>query len=206
MGLSDRICDFLVVDKPSSHEESLPTSFCHLDGLDVGQGDITDIDIEVAVSSGWLVLGGALGEVPESLVRGVDGVQGVQVAHNRAEDKRRVDRGNVEIGLFLFNKFPRSLLRKSLAASVDYRGIQGFFPGDWVPVLLTVGWRVLLGIDNRSKRGCDDDSLHRRCMGFDSLEDARGSLDGGIQEVLNGVLDIEVEGRSSVQDIFERRV
>lgn len=43
-------------------------------------------------------------------------------------------------------------------------------------------------------------------MGFDGLQNTRSSLDSRVQEVLNRVLDIEVEGRCSMQDIVERRV
>lgn len=43
-------------------------------------------------------------------------------------------------------------------------------------------------------------------MSFDGLQNTRGSLDSRVQEVLNGVLDIEVEGRCGMQDIVERRV
>lgn len=84
--------------------------------------------------------------------------------------------------------------------------IHSFFPGYGIPVLVAVHLGMLFGVDNRSKGGGDDDSLHRRCMGLDCLQNARGPLDGGVEEILDGILDIEVEWRSSVQDIVEGRV
>lgn len=43
-------------------------------------------------------------------------------------------------------------------------------------------------------------------MGLDGLENPGGSLNRGVQEVLDGVLDIVVEGGRRVQDVVERGV
>lgn len=93
-----------------------------------------------------------------------------------------------------------------LAASVGGRRVQGFFPGHWVPVLFAVGLRVLLSVHNGRKRGGDHNTLHRGSMGLDGLENPGGSLNRGVQEVLDGVLDIVVEGGRRVQDVVERGV
>lgn len=84
--------------------------------------------------------------------------------------------------------------------------VHGFLPGDRVPAVFIVGRRVLLGVDNGGERRGNDHSLDCRRVGLDGLQDARSALDSGIQEVLDGVLDIEVEGRCSVQNVVEWRV
>ena len=106
MRLTDGVCDILVGNKPIRDEEPLSSRICHLDGLDVGQGYIPHVDIQVAVGAGLLVLDVALHKVLGSFARGVDGVQGVQVVHDRTDNQRRADCGNVKVGLFLFDKLP----------------------------------------------------------------------------------------------------
>lgn len=84
--------------------------------------------------------------------------------------------------------------------------VHRFLPGDRVPAVFIVSRRVLLGVDDGGERRGNDHSLHCRRVGLDGLQDTRSALDGGIQEVLDGVLDIEVEGRRSVQNVVELRV
>ena len=93
-----------------------------------------------------------------------------------------------------------------LASSVRGRRVQGFFPGHGVPVLLAVGLRVLLGVHNGRKRRGNHHTLHTRSMSLDGLENARGALNRGVQEVLDGVLHVVVEGGCRVQDVVERGV
>lgn len=84
--------------------------------------------------------------------------------------------------------------------------IHGFFPGHRIPFLLAIDLGMALWIDNRSKGRGDDNSFHRRRIGLDCLQNAGGSLDGGIEEILHRVLDVEVERRRRVKDIVKGRV
>lgn len=73
-------------------------------------------------------------------------------------------------------------------------------------MLFTVDWGMLLRVDNGGERRSDDNPLHSRGVGLDRLQDSSRTLDGGVQEVLDGVLDIEVKRRCCVEDIVEWRV
>lgn len=189
----------------------------------MSQSNVANIHPKRSVCGRLLVLQATLDKVPEPLVGCVDRVEGVQVVHDGSEDKGRVDRSDVEVGLLVFNEVPCSLLRKCLgpqlvlvqyntgaltylATPVHLGMVQGLFPSDRVPVLFTIDRRMLLGVDNGGERRSDDDPLHSRGVGLDRLQDSSRSLDGGVQEVLNGVLDIEVERRCCVEDIVEWRV
>lgn len=114
MSLSDSVCHIFVREVTGSHEESLPTGFGHFDGLDVSQGYITDIDVEEGTCGRQLVLEVTLDEVLHALVGCVNGFERVEVMHNRSEDKGRVDRGDVEVGLLVFNEVPSSLFCEGL--------------------------------------------------------------------------------------------
>ena len=92
------------------------------------------------------------------------------------------------------------------ATPVHLGMVQGLFPSDRIPVLFTIDRRMLLGVDNGGERRSDNDPLHSRSVGLDRLQDSGRSLDGRVQEVLHGVLDIEVERRCCVEDIVEWRV
>lgn len=93
-----------------------------------------------------------------------------------------------------------------LASSVDIGVVETFFPRDWVPVCLAVHLGVLLAIDNSSKGRGDDNSLNRWGIGLNGLEDTSCSLDRGVQEVLDGVINVKVERGCRVKHIIERRV
>lgn len=84
--------------------------------------------------------------------------------------------------------------------------IQCLFRGDRIPHLFIVEFLMLLGIDNRGKRRRHNHPLHRRRILFDGSKDSGGTLDRGIEEVLHGILNIEVERGSRVKDIVEWRV
>lgn len=114
MSLSDCVCHVFVREVTGSHEESLSTGLWHFDGLDVSQGNITDVDVEEGACWRQLVLEVTLNEVLHALVGCVNGFERVEVMHNRSEDKGRVDRGDVEVGLFVFNKVPSSLFCEGL--------------------------------------------------------------------------------------------
>lgn len=91
-----------------------------------------------------------------------------------------------------------------LTGPVDVGVVRGLLPCHWVPVLLTVNFGVLFGVHNCRKGRCNDHPLHRRCVGFDGIQNTRGSLDGGIQEILHGVLNVEVERRCRVKHIVKQ--
>jgi hypothetical protein len=84
--------------------------------------------------------------------------------------------------------------------------VRGFFPGHRIPILIAVDLGMAIWIDNRSKGRGDDNSFHRRRIGLDCLQDAGGSLDRGIEEILDRVLDVVMERRRRVKDIVEGRV
>lgn len=86
MCLSNGLCNILIGDETTGDEESFSTRLCHLNGLDVGQGHISYINIQVAIEAGLLILQVPLHKVLGPLVGSVDGVQGVKVVHNGAQD------------------------------------------------------------------------------------------------------------------------
>ena len=92
------------------------------------------------------------------------------------------------------------------ASPVDLRVVQGLFPSHRVPVLFTIDRRVFVGVNNGGERRSDDNPLHSRGVGLDRLQDSSRSLDGGVQEILNRVLDIEMERGCCVEDIVEWRI
>lgn len=62
---------------------------------------------------------------------------------------------------------------------------------------------MFLGVDDRRKGGGDDHPLDGGCVRFDGFQNARRALDGRIEEVLDGILDVEMERRGCVKDIVE---
>lgn len=84
--------------------------------------------------------------------------------------------------------------------------VHGFFPGHRIPILIAIDLGMAIWIDNRGKGRGDDNSFHRRRIGLDCLQDAGGSLDRGIEEILDRVLDVVMERRRRVKDIVEGRV
>lgn len=80
------------------------------------------------------------------------------------------------------------------------------FPSKGIPDCLIVHPCVVKRVNDRSKRRGHNDTLHGRGICLDRLEDPGCTLDRRAQEILHGVLDIVVEWRSSVKDIFQARV
>ena len=114
MRFANAVYNILVREITVGDKESLVASFRHFDSFNVSQGNIPDINVEEGARRGQLVLGFALDEVHEPFVGCVDSVEGVQVMHDRAEDKGRVNSSDVEIGLLLFDKVPCGLFREGL--------------------------------------------------------------------------------------------
>jgi hypothetical protein len=83
--------------------------------------------------------------------------------------------------------------------------VQSFFPGHWIPFLLAIYFGMLIGVHDSSERGCDDHSLHGRCIGLDGFQNTRSSFNSRVKEVLYGVLNIEVEWRCGMKNIIEWR-
>ncbi|EPE07686.1 origin recognition complex subunit 6 [Ophiostoma piceae UAMH 11346] len=139
-----------------------------------------------------------------ALVARVDARQALQVVRNRAQHGRRVDRGQVKVGLLVLDKVPCGLLGQRLAGAVaGARVLLGVLDRHRVPRLLSVqGARLLpvVIIEDGGKRRRDDDAADLRGILLDALEDARGANDGRVDEVLDGVGHAVVEGRGSVQD------
>jgi len=77
--LAQRLAKELVVEVARHKEESLAASFRQFSSLDVSQGNITDVDPDVAAGLGDLLLGCALDEVSDTFVRGVQRGKGVEV-------------------------------------------------------------------------------------------------------------------------------
>ena len=114
MRFANAVYNILVREITVGDKESLVTGFRHFDGFNVSQGNVADIDVEEGARRRQLVLGVALDEVLEPLVGCVDSVEGVQVMHDRTEDKGRVNCGDVEVGIFVFNKVPCGPFREGL--------------------------------------------------------------------------------------------
>lgn len=114
VALSNNVRKILVREETIRDEESLSASLCDFNGSDVSQGNIANIDPKEGACGRQFVLKVTLDEVLKPLVGCVDCFERVQVVHNGSEDKGRVDRSDVEVGLFLFNEVPCSLLRKGL--------------------------------------------------------------------------------------------
>lgn len=71
---------------------------------------------------------------------------------------------------------------------------QDFVPRKGRPLALVVDLLVPQRVDDSRRGRGDDDALHRRRVCRDRLEDARGALDGGVEEVLDRVPYVEVVG------------
>ena len=172
----------------SSDKEALVGSGFNLNGLDVTQCKVTDVDPQEGASLRDLILGLALVDVSDALVAGVQRVERVQVVDDRTKDKRRVDSRDGEVGLLLLDKVPRGLLGECLASTVSCRRVlESLFMGDGVPVGLGVGVigpGSLAGVDDGSKAGGNDNTLDRRCTLLDRLQDTSGSDDSGIEKLL----------------------
>lgn len=172
----------------SSHEEALVGSGFDLNGLDVTECEVANVNPQESASLGDLILGLALVDVSDALVAGVQRLERVQVVDDGTEDKRRVDGRDGEVGLLLLDEVPRGLLGECLAGTVpSRRALKGFFMGDRVPVGLGVGVArpiTLARVDDGGKAGSDDNTLDRWCILLDRLQDTGGSDNSRVKEFL----------------------
>lgn len=90
-----------------------------------------------------------------------------------------------------------------LACPIGVSRVHGLLPGDRVPFFLAINLGVLLSVHNRSEGRGDDYPLDLWRVRFDSFQNARGSLDGRVQEIFHRIQDIKMEWRCGVQDIVE---
>lgn len=114
MSLADNIGNSLVRKLASDDEEPLATSLCDLNGSDMSKGNIADVYPEECTGGRQLFLGLALDQISHTSVGSVHRIERVEVMNDRSKYQGRVDRRQIEVGLFLLNELPSSLLRKSL--------------------------------------------------------------------------------------------
>ena len=91
--LSNDVGDLLVAESAGGGEEPLAGGGGCLDSLDVGEGEVAHVNPEVRARVGDLVFGLALEDIARALVGGVQGVEGVEVVHDRPDDEGWVDAG-----------------------------------------------------------------------------------------------------------------
>lgn len=170
MSLADRIHDRLVREETGGDKEPLPTCLGDFDSTNMRKCHITNIHIKEYSCRRNLLFKLALNDVSHALVGGVDSFKRIQIVNNGTKDERRVDCGDVKVGLLLLDKVPSSLLseglegisrsvrlhwldaeRAYLAGSINIGMIHSLLPGNWVPFFLAVDLRVLLRIHNGGK-------------------------------------------------------
>lgn len=122
MGFTDHINNLLVGEEARGNKEPLTSRFGNFNGSDVRQCDVSNIDVEKCTGGRNLLLHLTLDEVAHPLIRGIDGLQGIQIVDDGAKNQGRVDGSDVEIGLLLLNEIPGSLLGESLVESTDQLG------------------------------------------------------------------------------------
>lgn len=208
--LANDLRNLLVAEVAGRDEEALVGRSLLLDGVNVGEREVAHINPQEGAGLWDLILGLALHDVANTLVRGVERVKRVEVVDNRAEDERRAHGREREVWLLLLDEVPGGALGKGLAGAVAVGWVLWcLLFGDRVPVSLGVGvagTRSLATIDNRGERRCDDDMLNARCGFLDALQDSGGANDGWVEKLLLHIGDIEVEGRCGVDDGVERWV
>lgn len=182
-----------------------------LEGQDVGPGDVTHVD-PVEDAGGWdgvALLPLALDEGDEQRVGRVDAREAGEVVDHGAQDQRRVDGDEVELGAAgrVVDDAPRRLLGERLGRPVGGRRVLvDVVDGHGVPRLLGEGRVGVLGLG-----GVDDGGERRRhhhtpdagSRPHDGPKDPGGADDGRVDEVLLGVCDVEVEGGSCVEHDLE---
>lgn len=177
-----------------------------LEGQDVSPGHVAHVDPVGHARGGDGLLPLALCEGHDALVGGVDGVQAGEVVHHGAKDHRRVDGHEIKLGIvrLVVDKVPCCLLGELLGGAVGGRAVLvDVLDGHRVPGLLGEGGVgvVYLGrVEDGGEGGSDDHALHAWGRFGDGLEDARCADNGGVDEVLLGVCDVEMERRGCVQD------
>ncbi|GAO50291.1 hypothetical protein G7K_4421-t1 [Saitoella complicata NRRL Y-17804] len=203
--LAQDIGNLLVSEGTTSADEALTSSLLDLVGLDVSLGDVADIDVEGGVS-GLINLDVRCvsGEVVENKSDGgVDRLRILDLVDVRPEDVDGVNDGQLELGLLSLNELPRGLLGLGLGGEVGVHGVVEVVNGVVVPVFLGELVSGIMGLHHGGEGGGDDDALDLVTVLVCSLEEGLGSLDSGVDEVLVGVLNVEVEGGSDVHDTID---
>lgn len=91
--LSDNFKDLLVAEVAGGGEEALSGGRGHLDGLDVRESQVPNIDPYVSSSVRYFFLAFALDEVACPLVRGIQAIERVEVMDDGPDDEGRIDAG-----------------------------------------------------------------------------------------------------------------
>lgn len=192
-------------------EEPVAADLRLLKGQDVSPGHVAHVDPVGDARGGDSLLPLALCEGHDALVGGVDGVQACEVVYHGAEDHRRVDGHEIKFGIvgLVVDKVPCCLLGELLGGAVGGRAVLvDVLDCHRVPGLLGEGGAgvVYLGrVEDGSKGRSNDHALHAWGRFGDGLEDASCADNGGVDEVLLGVCDVEMEGRSCVEDDLDTR-
>lgn len=93
-----------------------------------------------------------------------------------------------------------------LTCSIYLGMVESLLPSHRIPDSLVINFLVLVCVDDRSKGRSYDHPLHRWRVLLNGAENARCSFDRGVEEVLHGVLNVEMKRRCGMKDIIERRV
>jgi len=132
---TDNINNLFVGEVASRYEESLAACVRDFNSLDVRECYIADIDPEENAGRGNLILHPTLNNVHHPLVRGIDGLEGVQVVNYGTKHQRRIDSSDIEVWLLLLNKVPGGLLGKGLAGDIGQSREFGYDGERWLTLL-----------------------------------------------------------------------
>lgn len=101
---------------------------------------VADVDKGKGTGSGDFRFVFALDKISNSLVGGIQGIEGVEVVDDGAEDERGVDGAKCKVWFFRLDKVPSGFFGKRFAGSITF-ALCTFclFESDWVPVLLGIG-------------------------------------------------------------------
>lgn len=200
--LADSSDELAVAEFASKHEKALTAGLGLLHGLYVGEGDIAHVDPEMHATGRDLVAHLALHHIHETRVGRVDGLQRVEVVDDGAEDERRADGGEIEVGLLVLDKVPAGPLGQCLGHAVRRR--LTFLESVLVSARVPVGFAEhLLGIlqarirEDGGEGAGDDHALDTGGILFDGFEDRGCAKDGRVKQLRLGIGPVEVERRGS---------
>lgn len=189
------------------NKEPLPLRLLQLHSLNMRQRKIPNINPQTRSGGRDLLLVLACDEVPKALVRSIQGGQAVEVVHDGPEHHGRVHGRQGEVGLLILDEVPSRSLGERLGGTVSIRRVEiRLLFCDGVPVRLRVRMPdpvSLLTIHEGREGAGDHDALDTRCVLLDGLQHTRRANDRRVQQVLLGVLDVEVEGRRRVDHGLE---
>lgn len=199
--------DGAVAVEAGGGEEAAAAELGPLDGGDVGLGDVAHVDPVDVARVGQDAVGrapAALDEGDDALVGRVDAVEAGEVVDDGAKDQGGVDRDQVELGrlaglvgvavagVAVLDKVPGGPLGQRLGGAVGHGRVGvDVGEGDGVPRGLGEGGgRVGQpgGVQDGGEGRGDDDAADGGGGAGDGAEEARGAVDGGVDEVFLGVV------------------